>query len=284
MKAVVTLTSSESKRLIAKGVVQMPEVMRAFEHAYLLLSDGTTNAFIAQELLNDQSVQPGACTIGLSIDGILCVNTPKNRKGHPNVFYKGVPKNGISFAEALADYHEDTVVLKGANAIDPDGMVGIITTGFDGGTIPRVIGPVSSKGLPLIVPVGLEKLVFSVPAAARAFNGSRNIDISFGATGGMFCLPNAQTFTEIDAARILFQVEGTLVCAGGIGGNEGAVTLVFEGEEQNIRLFTSFLEHEVKGEPPITGQKGVCATCRYASCRYHGLQEEELPGWMKYNK
>ena len=50
MRAVVTLTPSESKRLIAKAVVRMPEVRKAWENAYLLLSDGTTNAFIAQEL------------------------------------------------------------------------------------------------------------------------------------------------------------------------------------------------------------------------------------------
>lgn len=281
MKAVVTLTSSESRRLIAKAVVRMPAVRRAWETAYLLLSDGTTNAFIAQELLHDKSIQPAACTIGLSTDGLLCVNTPQNRASHANVFYKGTPRPGKTFAEALADYHPDTVVLKGANAIDPDGLVGIITTGFDGGTIPRIIGPVSSKGLDLIVPVGLEKLVPSVPRAARAFNGAKNIDISLGASGGMFCLPNAQPVTEVEAAKILYNVSAELVCCGGVGGNQGAVTLVFEGAEDNIHALVEFMETEVKGEPPITGMRGDCKSCRYQACRYFGREEAELPGWMQ---
>lgn len=281
MKAVATLTPSESRRLIAKAVTRMPEVRRAWERAYLLLSDGTTNAFVAQELLHDKTIKPNACTIGVSTDGLLCVNTPKNRISHANVFYRGTPMPGKSFAEALADYHPDTVVLKGANAIDSDGLVGIITTGFDGGTIPRIIGPVSSKGLALIVPVGLEKLVPSVPRAVRAFNGARNIDISMGASGGMFCLPNATPVTEIEAAQILYGVRGELVCCGGIGGNQGAVTLVFEGERNNICALVEFLETEVKGEPPIAGLRGDCESCRYEACRYFRKKAEELPRWMQ---
>ena len=50
MKAVFTLTYSESRRLIAKAVVQMPEFKTAWEKAYVLLAGGTTNAFIAQEI------------------------------------------------------------------------------------------------------------------------------------------------------------------------------------------------------------------------------------------
>lgn len=281
MKAVATLTSSESRRFIAKAVVQMSEVRQAWESAYLLLSDGTTNAFIAQELLHDESIQPWACTIGLSTNGVLCVNTPKNRASHANVFYQGAPMPGKTFAEALADYHPETVVLKGANAIDPEGLVGIITTGFDGGTIPKIIGPVSSKGLSLIVPVGLEKLVPSVPRAARAFNGAQNIDISLGASGGMFCLPNARPVTEIEAAEILYGIRAELVCCGGVGGNQGAVTLVFEGVADRIRALVDFLETEVKGEPPISGMRGDCATCRYQACRYFRREEADLPVWMK---
>ena len=45
MKTIFTLTSAESRRLIAKAVVSMPEVKTAWEKAYLLLAGGTTNAF-----------------------------------------------------------------------------------------------------------------------------------------------------------------------------------------------------------------------------------------------
>lgn len=282
MKAVATLTSSESRRFIAKAVVRMQEVRNAWQNAYLLLADGTTNAFIAQEILQDKSIRPETSTIGVSAHGLLCVNSPKTRRSYANVYYKGTPVPGRSFAEALADYHGDTVVIKGANAIDPQGFVGIITTGFDGGTIPRVIGPVSSKGLTMITPVGLEKLVPSVVDAGKAFNGAKNIDISMGASGGMFCLCNTMVVTEITAAKILFNVAATLVCSGGVGGNEGSVTLVFEGEESDILSLVEFLETQVKGEPPISGNRSDCESCRYECCRYQGKKTDELPGWMKH--
>ena len=51
MKAVYTLTPSEGRRLIAKGIVQMPEVRAAWEKAYIVLVGSTINGFVAQELL-----------------------------------------------------------------------------------------------------------------------------------------------------------------------------------------------------------------------------------------
>ncbi|MBP3736631.1 MAG: hypothetical protein J6I56_06385 [Lachnospiraceae bacterium] len=281
MKAVFTLTSSESRRLIAKAVVQMPQVKKAWSDAYLLLAGGTTNAFLAQELLNDNSIEPGLCTAGISCEGLLCVTAPDSRKSFPNVFFKGEAQPDKSLADALSDFHAETVVIKGANAVDPDGYVGIITAGFDGGTVPRIIGPVTSKGLTMITPVGLEKLVPNVRDAAKALGGATHIDFSMGADCGMYCLGNTIVVTEIEAIRQLFDCEAKLVCCGGIGGNEGAVTLAVDGEEDKLKALIEFLEENIKGEPPVKANKGVCETCRYRFCRYCGRKPEELPAWMK---
>ena len=281
MKTVFTLTSAESRRLIAKAVVAMPEVKTAWEKAYLLLAGGTTNAFIAQELLGDKSIEPGRCTVGESTDGLLCVTAPDSRKSFPNVFYQGEAKKEMTLAEALSDFHAETVVIKGANAVDMNGFVGVITSGFDGGTVPRIIGPVTSKGLKWITPVGLEKLVPSVQASAKALGGATTIDISMGADPGMYCLGNTTVVTEIEAIKMLFDCDASLVCCGGIGGNEGAVTLAVTGEEKNIRDLVTYLEENIKGEMPVKGNKGVCETCRYKFCKYCGTKAEDLPAWMK---
>ena len=279
MKTVFTLTSAESRRLIAKAVVQMPEFKKAWESAYVLLAGGTTNALIAQEMLGYEGIEPAKCTVGLSTDGLLCVTHPDSRKSFPNVFYKGETVEK-TLAEALGDFHAETIVVKGANAVDMQGNVGVVTAGFDGGTIPRVIGPVTSNGLKYITPVGLEKLVPSVPDACRAV-GARNIDISMGADFGMYCLSNTIVVTELEAIKMLFGLTGVLVCCGGVGGNEGAVTLAVEGDEAQVKALVAYLEDEVKGEPPVGGNKGICADCRYKRCRYNGLKSEELPAWMK---
>ncbi len=280
MRALFTLTSAESRRLIAKAVVAMPEVRTAWEKAYLLLAGGTTNAFIAQELLDDKSIEPGRCTVGLSTDGLLCVTAPDSRKSFPNVFLKGEPSEK-TLAEALSDFHAETVVIKGANAVDMNGYIGVITSGFDGGTIPRIIGPTTSKGLKWITPVGLEKLVPSVQASAKALGGATHLDISMGADPGMYCIGTTTVVTEIEAIKILFGLEAHLICCGGIGGNEGAVTLTVDGEEETVKAFVDFLENNIKGEPPVKGNKGVCETCRYRFCKYCGTKAADLPEWMK---
>lgn len=279
MKTVFTLTPAESRRLIAKAVVQMPGFKKAWESAYVLLAGGTTNAFIAQELLGKDNIEPARCTVGLSTNGLLCITNPDSRKSFPNVFFKGKAVDK-TLVDALSDFHAETIVIKGANAVDAQGNVGVVTAGFDGGTIPRVIGPVTSKGLKYITPVGLEKLVPSVPAAAAAV-GATKIDISMGADFGMYCLSNTDVVTELEAIRMLFAVEGTLVCCGGVGGNEGAVTIAADGEEKNIKALVEFLEQKIKGEAPIKGNKGICESCRYCNCRYYGKTQQELPAWMK---
>lgn len=51
MKAIISLTVPEGKRLIAKAVVHLPEVKRARETGKILLKGGTTVSAIAQELV-----------------------------------------------------------------------------------------------------------------------------------------------------------------------------------------------------------------------------------------
>lgn len=276
MKVAFTLTPAESKRLIAKAVVQMPEVRAALERAYVILAGGTTNAFIAQELLG-REFTPARFTAGIVTHGLLCVTDPGDRYPFPIVLYKGqvVPK---TLREALDDFHRETVIIKGANAIDPEGNVGVITSGFDGGTVAAFIGTLTSQGLTLIVPVGLEKLVRSVKESAL-YTGAKTLDYTIGADFGMYCLTKAKPVTEIEALRILFGVEAVHVASGGIGGSEGAVVLVVMGEEAKVKAAIALVER-IKGEKPLAPLKGTCATCRYA-CRFAGTKEADLPPWLQ---
>ena len=222
-------------------------------------------------------MEPGLCTVGSSTDGLLCVTEPSSRKSFPNVFYKGQPVEK-TIAEALQDYHADTIIIKGANAFDQEGHVGVITSGFNGGTVPNFIGYMTSKGLKWICPVGYEKMVPSVPAASRALGGANHIDISMGADPGLYCLSSADILTEVEAIKQMFHCDAKVVCAGGIGGNEGAHYWAVDGEEADIKALVEFLEKNIKGEPAVKGNKGNCANCRYPGCKYNG---KELPDWMK---
>ncbi|MBT3344245.1 MAG: hypothetical protein HN712_08580 [Gemmatimonadetes bacterium] len=278
MRAVFTFTPAESKRLIARGVAQCTPVVEALENAYVVIAGGTTNGFIAQEL-GGLDVDPEAFTAGTSSQRVLCVTPAAQRDDRiPIVLYKG-ERVERTMAEVFEDFHLDTVVIKGANAVDSDGNVGVITSGFDGGTVAATIGTMTSTGMRYVFPVGLEKLVPSVPEACR-WLGAKRLDYSMGATFGMYCLNNGLVFTECDALQTMAGVEAIPVAAGGIGGSEGAVTLAVHGARKDMELAIEIAE-SVKGEPAVPSLKGQCTDCPYENCAYHGKSEDELPDWLR---
>ncbi|NWF91605.1 MAG: hypothetical protein HXY46_01705 [Syntrophaceae bacterium] len=276
MKAAFTLIPSESRRLIAKAVVQMEEIRIAKKKAYIILCGGTTNGYIAQELLGRKEIEPQRFTAGTNTHRLLCVTDADKRIPFPIVLHKG-ELSSKTIPEALQDFHIETVLIKGANAVDPEGNVGVITSGFDGGTVAASIGTVTSQGLKYIFPVGLEKLVASVKEAS-AWTGAKTLDYSMGADFGMYCIPNGIVVTEIEAFKILANVEAKHVASGGIGESAGAVVLVIKGEEANVKKAISIVE-SIKGEPVIKGFKGTCELCRYA-CKFAGKKVSELPKWL----
>jgi hypothetical protein len=184
----------------------------------------------------------------------------------------------MTMVEALEDFHEESLIIKGANAIDPEGNVGVITAGWEGGTVGNSLGIMTSTGLRYLAPVGLEKLVPSVRESVR-YTGAKTYDYSMGANFGMFILTNALVVTEIEALKILAGVEAKHIASGGSGGSEGSVVLVVGGEEAGVKKAISIVE-ALKGEPPIPPAKRDCETCPYA-CVFQGMLEESLPEWLR---
>lgn len=276
MKAAFTLIPVESKRLIAKAVVQMEEIKIAKQEAYIILNGGTTNGYIAQELLGMRDLEPQKFTAGTNTHRLLCVTDADKRTPFPIILYKG-ERSAKTLPEALQDFHIETVLIKGANAVDPEGNVGVISSGFDGGTIGATYGTAFSQGLKYIFAVGLEKMVASVKEAS-AWAGAKTLDYTMGADFGIFCIPNGTIVTEIEALKILADVEAKHVASGGVGESAGAVVLVIKGEEANVRKAISIVE-SIKGEPALRGFKGTCETCPY-DCKFVGKKVEDLPSWL----
>jgi hypothetical protein len=277
MKAVFTLIPSESRRLIAKGVAAMKEVKEAGEKGYTIICGGTTNGYVAQEILGVTDIPPERYTAGTICNRVLCTTDADKRSPFPIILFKG-QRTSKSISEAFNDFHLQTVIIKGANAIDPSGKVAVISSGFDGGTMGVTLGTAVSQGLKYIVPVGLEKLVSSVEDSC-AWTGAKTLDYSMGADFGMFIIPNAFVVTEIEALRILTGVNSKHVASGGIGECAGAVVIVVEGSEEHVNKAISIIEN-IKGEPIIPDFKRTCTTCPYA-CIYAGKDQSDLPEWLR---
>jgi len=161
---ILVLTPSESKRLIAKAVVALPHVQRAFAEGWVIIANGTTTAYVAEELLGI-SVDKFTYAAGYIGNGRLSVTPPEVRQS-PLVIYKGQVVDTMA-KEAVRSFGADDVFIKGANAVDPEGHVGILMANELGGTIAMALGTILARGAHLIVPVGLEKMVPSVPAVVR---------------------------------------------------------------------------------------------------------------------
>ena len=69
VSALVVLTSSESKRLVAKGVAALPEVRQALQEGFVIIGRGTTNAFVAEELTGGKIENKGHYAAGFIVDG-----------------------------------------------------------------------------------------------------------------------------------------------------------------------------------------------------------------------
>jgi len=247
IRALISLTSAESKRLIAKGVAALPEIKQALEHGIVAIGRGTTNAFIVEEITG-QNLEPKChYAAGIIVDGELSA-VPQGTRLKPIALRNGTPVS-IAPDEIIQEFGERDVFIKGANAIDPEGNAGVLAASAVGGTIGAILPVILPRGSYLIVPVGLEKLIPSVEQAARAA-GIFRFKYSTGLPVGLVPIPNALVVTEVQAFRVLTGVQVIPIAAGGVAGSEGTVVLSLEGKTAQIEQALSLVK-AIKGEPPV---------------------------------
>jgi hypothetical protein len=298
MRALFVLTPSESKRLIARAVAEMEEVKRAKERGKILIGHGSTNVFVAEEIMGKAKVSEQwkreSYLSGVILRGTLCT-TLGEEKPPILVLNRGVVEPPAPTMEVLLrEFGRDSVFIKGANCIDPQGNAAVFIAHPEGGTIGWAMGTILARGIRLIVPVGLEKLVPSVPKAVTLC-GQQTFDYCQGLRVGLIPLSGAKVVTEITALKILAGIEAFHVASGGSSGSEGAVTLVAEGEKGVVEKAIRSIE-SVKGETPLEPRKGICLTCapsspaqpkdykfdeRLLRCCYQGKPEEEIPPYLR---
>jgi len=243
---IVVVVPSESKRLIAKGVLALPEVKRALKEGLFVVSRGTTTAYIAEEILG-LKLPKANCTAGIITERRLAVTIPEEGLG-PWVFRRGV-KIEESAEEALKQFTATDVSVKGANAIDPQGNVGVLAANDFGGTIGSIWPVLAARGSHLIVPAGLEKMIASVVDASWAC-GNKLFKYVMGTRVALMPVVSAKVVTEIQALEILTGVHAIHVSSGGVGGSEGAVVIALEGSDETVKRAFDLVK-SVKGEPPI---------------------------------
>jgi len=245
MNASVVLTPAASKRLIARGVAAHPIVERAMHNGRIVIARGTTNAFVAEELLGEP-IDRGAYAAGF-IDGRWSMNS---RLGDMEeiVLERGRPATGDP-DKILASLGVGDVLIKGGNAVDPWGVVGVLLASPSGGTVGRYVPAAVARGVDIVIPISLSKSIHASVIDLSEEMGSGKVLLHAGLACGLYPL-HGHLVTEIEAIRLVADVDAVHVASNGVGLGHGSVSLFLYGEEEDVKRAFAMAE-ELAGEADV---------------------------------
>ena len=248
------ITPAAGKRLIGKAIAKHPAVTEALKKGIVVIIAGTTNGYVAEEIL---SALGGAKDLRRDrfFRGItLPPNRPTKSGQIPDksafpgdvVIKDGVWQKGKTIFDVVDDLKEGDIILKGVNAVDLIQKRGAILIAHPkAGTIGVSLQAVAGRRVRLILPVGLEKRVTeNLDELAAKMNEP-------GAQGVRLLPVPGEIFTELDAIALLTGAKAQLVAAGGVCGAEGSVWLAISGKAAEENAAVTLLK-SVAEEPAFS--------------------------------
>ncbi|NLB52848.1 MAG: hypothetical protein GX808_07905 [Syntrophomonadaceae bacterium] len=258
MLSTFALHPAASKHIIARAVVKLPEVQQALKNGRIIVGSGTTNINVLEQLLNISLEDKSRGVAGVITQKVSCITDPDNRYGNWCI------ENGklieADWLDFLDGFKPGDVFIKGANAVDPTGDVGVLVANSQGGTIGQAIGALRARGIIPIFPVGLEKMIPSCKQAEKVM-GIYKDEYNLGIKVGFIALSNTQLITEIEALKILFGIDAIQVAAGGVGGMEGSVVLAADCESEAQAKDLLNLVKKANRISPLKINKRKCSEC-----------------------
>lgn len=241
----VCVSTVMGKRLIGKGMAQHPAIKRVLAKGTLVIIAGTTNGYVAEEILTALKQAEGFARLGFRRGMTIApgAESLKAELAGDVVIRDGVWQKGQTIFDVVEDLGAGDVILKGANAFDARRQAAVQVAHPQGGTITSALTAVLGRRVQLIVPVGLEKRVL------EDVNVLAQRCLALDAQGPRLLPIPGEMFTEIDAIKLLTGAEACLIAAGGVYGAEGASWLGLSGSEAQIQA-ASELVKSVASEPP----------------------------------
>ncbi|MBC7126829.1 MAG: hypothetical protein ABC585_04425 [Candidatus Methanosuratincola petrocarbonis] len=256
-RLLVTLAPPEAKRLIGRGVSKLPQVRHALSEGTVVIAPGTTNAYVYEEITGER-IDRGRFAIGIVTRRGTCVAKASARM--PEIVLSRGLKTGQRIKDVLDALGPQDVFIKGANAVDPWGNAGVYLGSPTGGTMGMSIGTLLARGVQVVVPVSLEKLVPFQISEIIPEMGNRRFAAAMQMPVGMMQVPG-KVVTEMEAARILFGCRCIPVGGGGVNGAEGGRCYVLEGDAGSLGEAWEYLR-SIKGEPPVQVEEESCYECK----------------------
>jgi hypothetical protein len=180
-----------------------------------------------------------------------------------------IKEGKVLFEKTLSELMEqmtaEDVFIKGVNALDTQGNVGVLVG--ERGALGMVLSTCKKKKFTLVYPVGLEKLI-PIPIQQAAIEAKQaKYEYGMGLPAGLLPCPEGKTITEIDAVEMLSGAKAIPVASGGLGGAEGAITLIIKGTKEQVSQAIEYIEQS-KGArlPPL--RLSSCSDCSVPHCRF----------------
>lgn len=239
--AVVVIQQEAGRMLIGEAVSQLPQVKSAATSRRMAIVGGSTTRHVVKSLTGED---PGRDEFAVGwIKNCRLGETPADGRG-PGAFLfnKGEINRGWP-GDLLSEFAANDIYIKGANALDPDGNIGILMASPVGGTIGAAISIVMSRGAELIIPISLQKLIPSIPDIGGLL-GQGRVDRFMGSPVGYMPIMKgyATVVSEIEAMKILFDIDAVAVAAGGLDDCAGSVSLHLTGTVDNIERAWSMVD------------------------------------------
>ena len=233
----IHLTPATGKRLIAKGMVVHPAVKRVLSEGILTIIAGSTNGYVAEEILTSLGLADEFTRFGFRRGLTVPPGFTAPEVDFPGdvVIRKGEWLKGRSIFDTVEEMGRGDVVLKGGNAFDSQRRPAVQIGSNVGGTVLTAVSSVIGRRVQLIVPIGLEKRVFgNVHDLALLCNDPA------GKGPGLFPVPGT-IFHELDAIKLLTGAEATMMAGGGVYGAEGSIWLILNGTKAQIAEATDLI-------------------------------------------
>jgi hypothetical protein len=244
------VTPAAGKKLIAKGIMEHPDIQRKMQSGTIAVLAGTTNGYVAAELL-EQLGQSEGFSRDKFFRGVTQppagkkITSGKEEFPGDVIIVDGKWQKGKTIFDVVDSLKCGDVILKGANCVNLfQEKAGVLIGHPEAGTIGASLPVIAGRRVKLIVPVGLEKRVTEdVDAIADLLNDPES------SGPRMLPLPG-EVITELEAIMILTGAESVLTAAGGVNGAEGAVWISVIGKEEQLEKARAVLE-EAAREPPF---------------------------------
>lgn len=254
MRLQAVLTTTESKKLISKAILLREEMKKALSEDVVVVHPSSTTIFILEELGIPRPtswwicglIQPrGLCASGHILDESRTASFEPTKYAHSWFLDKGTLIPKLTLSETLKRMGPNSVYVKGANALDPDGNAGILFAAKGAGTIGIVMKEQRKRGFHILIAAGLEKLIPTKIKECSKAAALPDITFAHGTPCGIIPLQGA-VINEIQAFKLICGVEAIPVASGGIAGAEGCIVFMLMGNQEELNKAENLLS-QIKG-------------------------------------